>query len=173
MPSGDRFVRSIHFGFSPEGLHLFCHLQQCRHLRQGLFLLAELLLEPILIRRSLRLDFPLVLGAELLQLLGDLHHALAVGRPHPPADISLDGFAVATHRSIPSGPPGGGSGWKEGASNLLTEGAPPHAGIRDRVEKAHQVEIDCGRGAFGHRQEAIPPTSIHANSPGNRTCDRL
>lgn len=38
------------------------------------------------------------------QLLGDLGAALAVGRPHPPADISLDGLAVRTHWSVPSGP---------------------------------------------------------------------
>jgi hypothetical protein len=38
------------------------------------------------------------------KLLGDLRHALAVGRAHPAADISLDGLAVTTHRSIPSGP---------------------------------------------------------------------
>ena len=38
------------------------------------------------------------------QLLGDLVHALPMGWPHPTADISLDGLAVRTHRSIPSGP---------------------------------------------------------------------
>ena len=38
------------------------------------------------------------------QRLGDLSHALAMGRPHPPADISLDGLAVTTHRSCPSSP---------------------------------------------------------------------
>jgi hypothetical protein len=38
------------------------------------------------------------------QLLGDLSHALAMERPHPPADISLDGLAVTTHRSGPSSP---------------------------------------------------------------------
>lgn len=27
-----------------------------------------------------------------------------MGRAHPPADISLDGLAVTTHRSVPSGP---------------------------------------------------------------------
>jgi len=27
-----------------------------------------------------------------------------MGRPHPAADISLDGLAVTTHRSIPSSP---------------------------------------------------------------------
>lgn len=29
--------------------------------------------------------------------LGDRRHALAVGRAHPTADISLDGFAERTH----------------------------------------------------------------------------
>jgi hypothetical protein len=29
---------------------------------------------------------------------------VAMGRSQPPADISLDGLAVRTHRSIPSGP---------------------------------------------------------------------
>jgi hypothetical protein len=38
------------------------------------------------------------------QLLGDLGHALAMGRPHPPSHIGLDGLAVTTHRSIPSSP---------------------------------------------------------------------
>lgn len=37
------------------------------------------------------------------QLLGDLRHALAVGRARPPVHISLDGFAARTHRSVPSG----------------------------------------------------------------------
>jgi hypothetical protein len=31
------------------------------------------------------------------QLLGDLRHALAVRRVHPPTDISLDGLAVGTN----------------------------------------------------------------------------
>jgi hypothetical protein len=48
---------------------------------------------------------PLVEGDHVdAQLLGDIRHTLAVGWPHPPADISLDGLAVRTHRSIPSGP---------------------------------------------------------------------
>jgi hypothetical protein len=38
------------------------------------------------------------------QLLGNLRHALAVGRAHPRAHISLDGLAVRTHRSVLSGP---------------------------------------------------------------------
>jgi hypothetical protein len=57
------------------------------------------------------------------KLLGDLRHALAIGRPHPPADIRLDGLAVTTHRSVPSGPPGGGSGRDGEASTFLAEGA--------------------------------------------------
>jgi hypothetical protein len=31
------------------------------------------------------------------KLLRDLGHALAMGRSHPPADISLDDLAVTTH----------------------------------------------------------------------------
>jgi hypothetical protein len=38
------------------------------------------------------------------QFLGDLSAALAMGRPHPPADISLDGLAVRTHWSVPPHP---------------------------------------------------------------------
>lgn len=34
--------------------------------------------------------------------------------------------------------------------------ATPHAGIRDRLEKAAQIKIGCGRGYFGHRKEANP-----------------
>ena len=48
-----------------------------------------------------------------------------------------------------------------------------HAGIRDRLEVADQVEIGCGRNAFEHKEEAIPPTSAHADSPSKATCDRL
>ena len=33
------------------------------------------------------------------KLLGDLGHGLAMGRPDPPTDISLDGLAARTHRS--------------------------------------------------------------------------
>jgi len=38
------------------------------------------------------------------QLPGDLRHALAMGRPHPEADISLDGLAVTIHGSVLSSP---------------------------------------------------------------------
>jgi hypothetical protein len=48
-----------------------------------------------------------------------------------------------------------------------------HAGIRDRLEVADQVEIGCGRNAFEHKEEAIPPTSAHADSPSKATCDGL
>ncbi len=57
------------------------------------------------------------------KLLGDLGHALAMGRPDPLADISPDGLAAGTHRSVRSGPPGGGKGREEGAPSLLAEGA--------------------------------------------------
>jgi tetratricopeptide (TPR) repeat protein len=43
-----------------------------------------------------------------------------VRRTHPPPHISLDGFAVATHSSAPSSPPGDRNGE---ASTLLAEGA--------------------------------------------------
>jgi len=34
----------------------------------------------------------------------ELGHALTMGRPHPPADISLEGLAVTKHGSNPSCP---------------------------------------------------------------------
>jgi hypothetical protein len=49
----------------------------------------------------------------------------------------------------------------------------PHAGIRDRLQVADQVEIGCGRNGFGHREEAIPPTSPDADRPGQGACDTL
>ncbi len=51
--------------------------------------------------------------------------------------------------------------------------APPHARVRDRLEVADQIEIGCARDALEHREEAIPPTSTHADSPGKRPWDRL
>ena len=48
-----------------------------------------------------------------------------------------------------------------------------HPRIRDRPEKADQVEIGCGRGAVGRNQEAIPPTSTHADRSGKSACDTL
>ena len=49
----------------------------------------------------------------------------------------------------------------------------PHPRIGDRPQIANQVEIGCGVGAFKHKEEAIPPTSTHADSPGKRPWDRL
>jgi hypothetical protein len=49
----------------------------------------------------------------------------------------------------------------------------PHPRILDRLQIADQVEISCGGGAFEHKEEAIPPTSTHADSPGENACDRL
>ena len=51
--------------------------------------------------------------------------------------------------------------------------APPHLGIRDRLEVADQIEIRCGRKTFEHREEAIPPTSTHTDSSGKKPWDRL
>jgi hypothetical protein len=34
-----------------------------------------------------------------------------------------------------------------------------HPGIRDRLEVADQIEIDCGRNGLEHREGVIPPTS--------------
>ena len=56
-----------------------------------------------------------------------------------------------------------------------------HPSIRDRLllrrslrlEEADQIEIGCGRSAVGHKEEAIPPTSTHADSPGKKPWDRL
>ena len=51
--------------------------------------------------------------------------------------------------------------------------APSHAHVRDRLEIADQIEIGCSRNALEHREEAIPPTSTHADSCGKRPWDRL
>ena len=51
--------------------------------------------------------------------------------------------------------------------------APPHADIRNRLEVADQIEIVYGCRACGHREEAIPPSSTHARSPGKRAYDTL
>jgi hypothetical protein len=51
--------------------------------------------------------------------------------------------------------------------------APPYSGIGNCLEVADQIEIGCGGGAFGHREEAIPPSSTHARSPGKKACDGL
>ncbi len=51
--------------------------------------------------------------------------------------------------------------------------ASAHPGIRYRLEVADQVEIGCSRVAFEHREEAIPPTSTHADSTGKDACDGL
>ena len=48
--------------------------------------------------------------------------------------------------------------------------APPHAGIQNRLEEADQIEIGGGRNALAHREEAIPPPSTHARSPGKKDC---
>ena len=48
-----------------------------------------------------------------------------------------------------------------------------HPGIRYRLEVADQVDIGCSTVAFGHREEAITPTSTHADSTGKNACDRL
>jgi len=37
----------------------------------------------------------------------------------------------------------------------------------------HVIEIGCGRDVPEHKEEAIPPTSSHAESPGKRPWDRL
>lgn len=43
-----------------------------------------------------------------------------------------------------------------------------------RPEVADQIEIVCARDALlEHREEAIPPTSTHSDSPGKRPWDRL
>ena len=49
----------------------------------------------------------------------------------------------------------------------------PHPRIWDRPQLADQVEIGGGRSAFGHKEEAIPPTSTHADSPDKAPCDGL
>jgi hypothetical protein len=49
----------------------------------------------------------------------------------------------------------------------------PHTDIRDRLQKADQVEIGWGRSGFRHREGAVPPTSPHAGRPGQDACDTL
>jgi len=51
--------------------------------------------------------------------------------------------------------------------------AAAHAGIGDSLEVADQIEIACSGGALGHIEEAIPPTSTHARSPGKNASARL
>ena len=49
------------------------------------------------------------------------------------------------------------------------------AAINDYMQQqdVDQIEIGCSRNALEHREEAIPPTSTHADSPGKRPWDRL
>jgi hypothetical protein len=47
----------------------------------------------------------------------------------------------------------------------------PHPRIRDRHEKADQVEIGGRKSGFWHGKGAIPPTPTHADSAGKETCD--
>ena len=49
----------------------------------------------------------------------------------------------------------------------------PVAAIGNGLEVADQIEIGCGRSAVGHKEEAIPPTSTHADNPGKEPWDRL
>jgi hypothetical protein len=49
----------------------------------------------------------------------------------------------------------------------------PHPRVGDRLEEADQIEISCGRNAFGHKEGTNPPTSAHADSPGNGACNGL
>jgi hypothetical protein len=62
------------------------------------------------------------------QFLGNLGHALVMGRPLPPAGISLDGLAVTTHRSVPSGEP----------RQLLKTNVPLHLATGRHLEEADQ-----------------------------------
>ena len=48
--------------------------------------------------------------------------------------------------------------------------ATPHAGIRNRLEVADQIEIGCGGNAV-EQEEEIPPTSRHADSTGKGPLD--
>jgi len=58
--------------------------------------------------------------------------------------------------------------------NLVDTGHPAaHPRIRYCLEVADQVEIGCSRVAFEHWEEAIPPTSTHADSTGKNACDGL
>jgi hypothetical protein len=41
------------------------------------------------------------------------------------------------------------------------------------LEVVDQYEIGCGRGALEHWEEAIPPTSTHADSPSKKPWDRI
>ena len=55
-------------------------------------------------------------------LLGNLSHALACWRTHPPSHINFERLAVTTHCSAPSSPLVGGTGRVGEASSLLAEG---------------------------------------------------
>jgi hypothetical protein len=49
----------------------------------------------------------------------------------------------------------------------------PHPCIWDRPEVSDQVEIGCSGVGIGQKEEAIPPTSTHADRTHKRACDRL
>lgn len=51
--------------------------------------------------------------------------------------------------------------------------AAPYPRIWDRPQIADLVEIGCVRGAFKHKEKAIPPISTHADSPDKDACGGL
>lgn len=48
-----------------------------------------------------------------------------------------------------------------------------HAGVRDRPQKADQVEIGWDKSGSGDGEEAITPTSTHVGSTGQGAWDTL
>ena len=84
------------------------------------------------------------------QLLGNLGHALVMGRPLPPADISpllrrslrLDTLAVTTHRSVPPGEP----------RLLLKTNAASHLAIGKHLEEADQHACLVANGQANAKQ---------------------
>ena len=73
--------------------------------------------------------------------------------------------ALATAQDSQHGYPQQIPGWKANPA--------PHPPIWDRPQVADQVKIGGGRSAFGHKEEAIPPTSTDAEQPRKVPCDGL
>jgi Trk K+ transport system NAD-binding subunit len=63
-------------------------------------------------------------------------------------------------------------GNKQQIQNLDVD-APADMVIRNRLEVADQIELGCGRDALEQIEEAIPPTSTHARSPGKESYDKF
>ena len=104
------------------------------------------------------------------QLLGNLGHALVMGRPLPPADISplllrslrLDTLAVTTHRSVPPGEP----------RLLLKTNAASHLAIGKHLEEADQHACLVANGQ-ANAKELFLRTKPEIAMACQRSWDRL